>query len=117
MLMLAAVLTASMNIDLDLTALIRRTRVKEPVATCGIVTVGYRFRGKPGQEFRYAGDSYEIPEEGWVELIADRRRTSYAIHGHSLPLDVWPRDPFGFRDIPLPSPDAPTTPNEQGGSK
>jgi hypothetical protein len=121
MLMLAAVLTASMNFDLDLTALIRRSRAKEPVVTCGIVTVGYRFRGKPGQEFRYAGDSYEIPEEGWVELIADRRRTSYAIRGRSLPLDVWPRDPFGFRDIPLPAPDAASatnsTPNEQGGSK
>jgi hypothetical protein len=103
-LVLAAVLTASMNIDLDLSALIRRSQVKEPKVTCGIVTVGYRFRGKSGQTFRYAGDTYEIPEEGWVELIADRRRTTYAIHGHSLPLDVWPRDPFGFRDVPLPAP-------------
>ncbi len=114
MLILAAVLTASIN--LDLTMLIRRAR-QEPVVTCGIVTVGYRFRGKPGQEFRYAGDTYEIPEEGWVELIADRRRTTYAIRGRSLPLDVWPRDPFGFRDIPLPSPDATNPANEQGGSK
>jgi hypothetical protein len=112
-LVLAAVLTASMNIDLDLGALIRRTQAKEPTVTCGIVTVGYRFRGKVGQSFRYAGDTYEIPEEGSVELIADRRRTTYAINGHSLPLDVWPRDPFGFRDIPLPSP---SNPNE-GGSK
>lgn len=104
MLMLAAVLTASMNIDLDLSSLIRRSQTRESTVTCGIVTVGYRFRGKPGQEFRYAGDSYEIPEEGWVELIADRRRTTYAISGRSLPLDVWPRDPFGFRDIPLPAP-------------
>ena len=104
MLILAAALTASMNIDLNLGALIQRSRLKEPAVTCGIVTVGYRFRGKPGQEFRYAGDTYEIPKEGWVELIADRRRTTYAIHGRSLPLDVWPRDPFGFRDIPLPSP-------------
>lgn len=117
MLILAAVLTASMNIDLDLTTLIKRSRAKEPVVTCGIVTVGYRFRGKPGQQFRYAGDTYEIPEEGWVELIADRRRTTYAISGRSLPLDVWPRDPFGFRDIPMPSPNSPTTLNEEGGSK
>jgi hypothetical protein len=109
MLILAAVLTASMNVDLNLASLIKRSQTKEPAATCGIVTVGYRFRGKPGQEFRYAGDTYEIPREGWVELIADRRRTSYAIHGRSLPLEVWPRDPFGFRDIPLPSP---TTSNE-----
>lgn len=111
MLMLAVVLTASMNIDLDLTSLIRRSQTREPSVTCGIVTVGYRFRGKPGQEFRYAGDSYEIPEEGWVELIADRRRTTYAISGRTLPLDVWPRDPFGFRDIPLPSPIASANPS------
>ena len=113
----AAALTASMNIDLNLGALIQRSRLKEPTVTCGIVTVGYRFRGKPGQEFRYAGDTYEIPKEGWVELIADRRRTSYAIHGRSLPLDVWPRDPFGFREIPLPSPKPSTeesTPTEGG---
>jgi hypothetical protein len=104
MLALAAiVLTASINVDLDLGALLRRTQVREPEVTCGIVTVGYRFRGKPGQAFRYAGDSYQIPQEGWVELIADRRRTTYAISGRSLPLDVWPRDPFGFRDVPLPS--------------
>ncbi|HEV7763903.1 MAG TPA: hypothetical protein VGQ76_02775 [Thermoanaerobaculia bacterium] len=107
MLLLAAVLTASMNIDLDLSTLIKRSQVKEPTVTCGIVTVGYRFRGKPGQTFRYAGDKYEIPEEGSVELIADRRRTTYAIDGKSLPLDVWPRDPFGFRDVPLPSVQAP----------
>ena len=104
MLVLAVVLTASMNVDLNLASLIKRSQKSEPAVTCGIVTVGYRFRGKPGQEFRYAGDTYEIPKEGWVELIADRRRTSYAINGRSLPLDVWPRDPVGFRDIPLPSP-------------
>lgn len=104
MLILAMALTASLNVDLNLGALIKRSQIKEPAVTCGIVTVGYRFRGKPGQEFRYAGDTYEVPKEGWVELIADRRRTTYAIHGRSLPLDVWPRDPFGFRDIPLPSP-------------
>jgi len=104
MLLAAAVLTASMNINLDLTALVRRGQATEPSVTCGIVTVGYRFRGKAGQEFRYAGDTYQIPDDGVVELIADKRRTTYAIGGRSLPLDVWPRDPFGFRDIPLPSP-------------
>lgn len=114
-LLAAAILTASMSVDLDLTALIARSQVKEPTVTCGIVTVGYRFRGKPGQEFRYAGDKYEVPEEGWVELIADKRRTTYAINGRSLPLDVWPRDPFGFREIPLPTPT--TDSNHEGDSK
>jgi hypothetical protein len=103
MILLAAVLTASLNVDIDLTALLRRGQQNEPKATCNISTVGYRFRGTPGQQFRYAGDSYEIPAEGWVELIADARRTTYSIEGRSLPLDVWPRDQFGFREVPLPT--------------
>jgi hypothetical protein len=101
-LIFAAVLTVSLNINLDLSTL-ERSRVRESQVICGIVTVGYRFRGEPGQKFRYAGETYEIPAEGWIELIADRRRTTYAIDGKSLPLGVWPRDPFGFRDILLPS--------------
>jgi hypothetical protein len=99
----AAVLTASMSIDIDLSALLHRTAVKAPQVTCGISTVGYRFNGKPGQEFRYAGDTYQVPAEGWVELIADRRRTTYSFEGRSLPLDVWPKNQFGFREVPLPS--------------
>ena len=105
MFLLATVLTASINIDIDLSALLRRTAQKEPQVTCGISTVGYRFSGKPGQEFRYAGDTYEIPVEGWVELIADKRRTTYTIDGRTLPLDGFPRNQFGFREVPLPSSD------------
>lgn len=103
MLLLAAVLTASINIDIDLTSLIRRANNSEPKATCNISTVGYRFRGTPGQEFRYAGDTYEIPAEGWVELIADKRRTSFAMNGETIQIVETPRDPFGFRDVILPS--------------
>jgi hypothetical protein len=122
MFVLAAVLTASIGINIDLSGLIAGARKAEPEVTCGIHTVGYRFVGTPGQEFRYAGDSYTIPSEGSVELIADRRRTTYAIHGHSLPLDVWPRDQFGFREVPLPKPIADatttiTTAVEKGDSK
>lgn len=107
MLLLAAVLTASINVELDLGALFRRANsVQSPGVTCNISTVGYRFVGKPGQEFRYAGDTYTVPEEGSIELIAAPRRTTYAFEGRSLPLDVWPRDQFGFREVPLPSPDA-----------
>lgn len=106
MFLLAAVLTASINIDIDLTSLIRRANQAEPKATCNISTVGYRFRGKPGQEFRYAGDTYQIPAEGWVELIADKRRTSFAFNGENLTIADAPRDPFGFRDVSLPSTDA-----------
>ena len=106
MLALALVLTASINIDIDLSALIHRTATKAPQVTCGISTVGYRFSGKPGQEFRYAGDTYQVPAEGWVELIADKRRTTYSFGGRSLPLDVWPKNQFGFREVPLPSPES-----------
>jgi hypothetical protein len=104
--LIAAVLTASINIDIDLSRLLRKAETADPQVTCGISTVGYRFRGQAGQQFRYAGDTYTVPAEGWVELIADRRRTNYAIQGRTLPLDVWPRDQFGFRDVPLPSPEA-----------
>ncbi|HEX2122905.1 MAG TPA: hypothetical protein VHL59_14835 [Thermoanaerobaculia bacterium] len=103
MLSLAAIaLTASINLEIDLGALVRAHRPQTPTVTCGIKTVGYRFEGRPGQEFRYAGDTYVVPEEGWIELIADRRSTTYRIHDRALPLDVWPLNQFGFREVPLP---------------
>jgi len=106
MILLATILTASISVELDLGALLRRNTVKEPTVTCGISTVGYRFTGRPGQEFRYAGDTYQVPSEGWVELIADKRRTTYSVEGRSLPLEVWPKNQFGFREVPLPSSDS-----------
>jgi len=111
MLILATILTASISVELDLGALLHRKTVQTPSITCGISTVGYRFSGKPGQEFRYAGDTYTVPAEGWVELIADKRRTTYSYASRSLPLEVWPKNQFGFREVPLPSPDA----TNQGG--
>jgi hypothetical protein len=106
MILLAAALTASINLEIDLSALVRRAKAQEPVVTCGIATVGYRFVGKPGQQFHYAGETYTVPGEGSIELIASRRRNTYAFEGRSLPLDVWPRDQFGLREVPLPSPAA-----------
>ena len=104
MILLAAALSASINLEIDLGALVRRGRRVEQnaAATCNISTVGYRFIGRAGQEFRYAGDTYVVPAEGSIELIAHPRRNTYAIDGRSLPLDVWPRDQFGFREVPLP---------------
>jgi hypothetical protein len=105
MLLATVLLTASINVEIDLGALFRRAnKVQSPAVTCGISTVGYRFVGKPGQEFRYAGDTYTVPIEGSIELIASPRRKTYAVKGRSLPLEVWPRDQFGFREVPLPSP-------------
>jgi hypothetical protein len=106
MLLLAAVLTASINVEIDLGALFRKANAQTPAVTCNISTVGYRFVGKPGQQFRYSGHSYVVPAEGTIELIANPRRATYASEGRSLPLEVWPRDQFGFREVPLPSPDA-----------
>jgi hypothetical protein len=104
MLILAAALTLGINIEIDLGALIRRHELREPKVTCGIHTVGYRFIGKPGQQFRYAGETWTLPREGFIELIADARRRTYSFEGRTLPLDVWPMDQFSFRQVPLPSP-------------
>lgn len=104
MILAAAVLTAAISIEVDLVALFKGARAAETSSvTCGISTVGYRFVGKAGQKFRYAGDTYRVPVEGSIELIAAPRRTTYAYNGRSLPLEVWPRDQFGFREVPLPT--------------
>lgn len=107
MFLAAAVLTAAISVDINLASLINGARRAEPAATCNIKTVGWRFHGQPGQAFRYAGDTYHIPAQGWVELIADRRRTTYAFNGQTLSLSEESlRDPFGFRDVTLPTSDA-----------
>lgn len=104
MLIAAAALTLSINLELDLTSLLKKARKAEVRGlTCGIKTVGYRFVGAPGQVFRYEGDQYVVPADGAIELVTGRRKTSeYEANGHVLPLDVWPIDQFGFRTVPLP---------------
>jgi len=108
MILAAAALTAAISLEIDLGALINAHRVKSPTVTCGIRTVGYRFAGKPGQTFRYAGDSYTIPEEGWIELIADRRKTTYRINNQTVSLESAPLNQFSFGEVELPNPQ-PTT--------
>lgn len=102
MLILAAALTLGINVELDLRALVRHHDRRSPKVTCGIRTVGYRFMGQPGQQFRYAGDTWTVPADGYIELIADARRTTYSYEGRTLPLEVWPLDQFSFRRVPLP---------------
>lgn len=93
---------AQISADLDLGPLIQKLRPRKVgKVTCGIETVGYRFIGPAGRKLRYAGDTYEIEGDGDLELIADKRRKTYAVDGRSLPLDVWPRDEFGFREVPV----------------
>jgi hypothetical protein len=102
--MIIAAVTLTAAITIDLGGLFNAHRLRDTQATCGIRTVGYRFSGKPGQQFRYAGDTYTIPEEGWVELIADRRKTTYRVNNTSLPLGGAPLNQFGFGEVALPSP-------------
>ncbi len=103
MLLAAATLTAAISLEIDLGALFKAQRSRGPKVTCGIRTVGYRFSGKPGQSFRYAGDTYTIPAEGWIELIADRRNTTYRINNETLPLEGYPLNQFSFGEVPLPA--------------
>jgi len=103
MLLAAAIVTASINIEIDLGRVFGAKRKQSPAATCGIRVVGYHFTGTPGRKFRYAGDTYVMPEEGWIELIADRRSKTYRIDNRSLPLDGFPLNQFGFAEVPLPS--------------
>jgi hypothetical protein len=105
MVLIAAVLAAGLSIEFDLTALLQRARQKSPGVTCGISTVGYRFIGRAGQRFRYSGETFIVPDEGWVELIADPRRKSFAFEGRTIDIEMSPADPFGFRDVPLPAPE------------
>lgn len=96
-------LVAALSISLDLGALIRNHKAPEVKSlTCGINTVAYRFLGEPGQTFRYDGETFTVPTAGWIELIAERGVSNYQINGRELPLDVWPRDMFGTRAVPLP---------------
>lgn len=116
MIILAAALTLGINIEIDLGALISRQERKSPAVTCGIKTVGYRFSGAPGQQFRYAGETFTIPRQGYVEVISLSKVTTYSVADRALPLEdgVSPLDGFSFRWIALP---ATTTAAIEGGSK
>ncbi|HEX7150955.1 MAG TPA: hypothetical protein VF618_05665 [Thermoanaerobaculia bacterium] len=96
MLVLVAALTLQLN-------LAPPKPVTAPHVTCGIKTVSYRFVGTPGSEFRYDGRTYRVPVGGTIEILADKRETSYTAGGKTLPLDVWAADEFGTRTVPLPT--------------
>ena len=106
MIILAAALTLGINLEIDLGALVRRHDQRAtPKVTCGIKTVGYHFSGKPGQEFAYAGETFTIPTEGFVEVISLPKLAHYSVAGRTLPLEdgVSPLDGFSFRWIALPT--------------
>lgn len=105
MIILAAALTLGINLEIDLGALVRRHQQQQtPTVTCGIKVVGYHFTGKPGQEFKYAGETFTIPREGFVEVISVPRVSTYGVAGRDLPLDDGsPLDGFSLRWISLAS--------------
>ena len=102
--LLAVVLTLGVSLQtVDLGPLVRQYE-----ATCGIKVVGYHLAGRPGQQFAYAGETFTIPAEGFIEVIALPRVKHYLFEGRKLPLEdgVSPLDAFSFRWITLPaSPD------------
>lgn len=107
MIILAAALTLGINLEIDLGSLVNRQKVQTASvagATCNIKVVGYHFRGRPGQQFRYAKQTFTIPAEGYVEVIALPKLTTYVAEGQTLPLDNGdPMDAFSLRWITLPA--------------
>jgi hypothetical protein len=103
--MLLSIFTvAAMTIKIDLIGLIQKRYHPAPQVkslTCHIDTVSYRFVGEPGTEFHYDGDSYRVPQNGSIELVSTRAQ-NYEVNGRTLPLNLWPKDNFGMRTIPLP---------------
>jgi hypothetical protein len=103
--MLLTIFTAAaLSLKIDLIGMIQQRSHPAPQVkglTCHIETVSYRFVGDPGTEFRYDGDSYRVPQNGSIELISTRAQ-NYEVNGRALPLNLWPKDGFGMRTIPLP---------------
>jgi hypothetical protein len=93
---------AALVLSIKLGALLDRLRLPEPQATCGIETTSYLFKGEPGTEFRYAGETYRLPVTGALELIATRSN-SYEVAGRRLGLDVAAADEFGRRTVQVPA--------------
>jgi hypothetical protein len=106
MLVASVVLALGISVDVDLRALINLVRREgdQPRVTCRINVVGYHFAGRPGQQFEYAGETFTIPGERFVEVIALPHVTHYAVAGRRLPLNdgFGALDPFSFRWITLP---------------
>lgn len=105
--MFAAGIKGGVSIDLDITPLIARTlgRIHDR-NDCNISTVGFRFFGTPGQQFRSdrTGQRFTAGDSGRVELLALRRHgedETFSSDGLSLVISPL-GDQFGFRDVELP---------------
>src|SRR5689334_20963274 len=97
---MTALLVAALATQLHFGSILHRGTTA-PVPSCGITTVSYHFVGAPGTPFRYEGADYVIPAGGSIELLAGKHSTEYQVAGKQLPLEVWPRDAFGTRTVPV----------------
>ena len=93
-------LVAALATQLHFASIFHRGATVAP-PTCNITTVSYRFVGTPGTAFRYDGANYVIPANGSIEILAGRHSNDYEHAGRHLPLEVWPRDDFGTRTVPV----------------
>ena len=57
-----------------------------------------RFDREPLEGFVQSPDTWQ---NGSIELISTRAQ-NYEVNGRALPLNLWPKDAFGMRTIPLP---------------
>jgi hypothetical protein len=98
-------LATALTIDGDLSWRNLEKLAGTSAVTCGIRVVGYRFTGRPGQSVRYGGETYKLPAEGYVELIAESRHKHFWADGQKVSIDAPNRalDQFGFQWITLPS--------------
>jgi hypothetical protein len=115
--MILAALALTLNLDVVATRGGVIT-VQEPKPVCGIRVIGYHFYGKPGQQFRYARETWTIPREGSIELIASKRHKYYELDGQRIPVaDDGPMSQFSFRIVALPQPEpvGSTLPNPASG--
>jgi hypothetical protein len=88
MILAAAALTLGISLEIDLTGLIKMNRRSgsQPNVTCGIKVVGYHFTGDQGQKFTYAGQTFTIPSDGFIEVISLPRVNTYVAEGRTLRL-------------------------------
>jgi hypothetical protein len=98
-----ALLVAALLLQIDFEAPGGGRKVRIALPGCHIETVAYRFVGVAGSAFVYGGEIFVMPAKGSIELIAGSGATEYQVSARSLPLNVWPRDEFGIRAVPLPS--------------
>jgi hypothetical protein len=95
------VLAVALATQMHFASFFHRVSAAVPTTSCRIDTVSYRFVGAPGTEFVYEGKTYAIPDTGAIELLADKKSEDFVVAGQRTRLDLFPKDAFGTRTVPL----------------